>query len=561
MSQGPLAIPFDRHAHHVLLAKLSLLWAVRQEVFGGDVLILIAAATRSQREWERARAGYMQALRRSATVAGYEWASMEPLVKSYVAALKKEWLPRAPPRSKREADASDAALSDLLKRGRDPVLCALARIPSSVPKAISALAAHLETELAQEDALVFPDVLQVLASSDPALVDKHRKRIRRYILSEEPRGRTGYSGTEWQIAWIKYAERHELPHARVYVQEACEELENEVREQGSHVWTKPEYDVPPQDYRGVLRLFWISSFSQSLRARCEQIVGNALRTILTWRRTDGAWPDASRGGEGACAETTAFAASCLQRYGDGAEWRAAAEQATSWLLAHPNEGGGWGDPKRMGGSGPLNMVATVAALDAMRVQGVPLEHPTIEQAERALIQQQAPTGMWVDYRGHAEEYVTSLVLSYFQRREQRLSGMHEVARLGRGLLLKAQAMQMRVYATDQMLALISLYHGLEYTVYAFLIAVGIPIRRPDGRTIGLDEGLSQFRTWARVSGLIGSGAGLPHDTEISEMKARRDEVIHRMSQVQPEAVQKFTAVVWKFVERFDVPVLGYTLLD
>ena len=41
----------------------------------------------------------------------------------------------------------------------------------------------------------------------------------------------------------------------------------------------------------------------------------------------------------------------------------------------------------------------------------------------------------------SEVYLTAMVLAYFRRRDQRLSTMHESISLGRGLLLKAQALR------------------------------------------------------------------------------------------------------------------------
>ena len=554
---------YERDKHAKLLERLSANELVQQLAFGRGTLMLMAGAARGAKHWTEARQQFLTEMKETANAAGLQWDALEPMANQYAASIKREW-PRPPAKHSARAPKSDDAerfLSGALRAARTPLIGALKAIPNSVEKALGALAHGLGRSAASEDEFGFPEVVQVLASSESRLVGIHRKRIRQQVLTNASIQSPRYWDTEWSVAWLRHAERHELPHGRGYIEQESQELEEFLRDQLGNVWKKPTYAVPCPDFRGALRLCWICSFSHSLRARVEQLVGGALNAILSWQNPNGGWPDPEQTRAVGCCETAAFAASCLQRYGDGARWHDPTRRAISWLLVNPNEGGGWGDARRLGGVGSLNIVATVAALDAMRVEGIPLEHPGIQAAEGALLQQQHYTGLWVDHRGNADEYLTALVVGYFQRREQRLSRMHEASGLGRGLLLKAQAMQVRVYAMDQMLALVALYHGLEYVVYGFLIEHGVPVRKSDGRTIGLDEALSQLKLLAQSSGWIGPRAGLPYSTEIAELKARRDEVIHRMGHISPDAVEKFTAVVWKFVERFDVPILGFTLLD
>lgn len=406
---------FDRQTHTRLLSELDAHTAVRQIAFGSGILLLAAASHRGQSLWLKARKEFLSELRAACSSAGLKWPEFEAAANAYVSEVKRDWSrtrllgERAPENS----DRAQVKLSAMLADRRAPVLAALDAIPRSIPKAQNALAHVLGSELVNQEEFVCPDVLQVLASFDPRLVEDHRRRLRRYLLGEKPISTPRYWETEWHVAWLRHAERHELPYARRYIDEVCSDLENELRDRVSGLWSKSSLESPGPDLREALRLCWICSFSHQLRARVEQQVGNTLRVALSWQNPEGGWADFSQGGDGLCTETTAFAASCLQRFGDGAEWRVAAGRAVSCLEGHANPGGGWGNPRRMGGSGKLNIVATVAALDAMRVRGVPIEHHAIEAAEAALLNEQTPTGLWIDYRGYAEEYLTALVVGYF----------------------------------------------------------------------------------------------------------------------------------------------------
>lgn len=535
--------------------------------------MLIGAALGKARIWKAAKEAYVNGVALVSKAAQLDSHAFARLASSYATEIKSQFSrtaiearsnASAAPRHRR--GQAEAALHELLEGAYRPVRQALENIPASLDKAQTAIE-HLvvdllpiETDNAERPC--FPELLTVLSGLNAPFAETHRSRLRRQLLAEQ---RTAYVPRyweiEWEVAWIRYAERHELHHTARRIDAECVELEEVMREKASTLWeSRPPGERCPH-FQGVLNAFWVCSFSHRVRARIEQHAAQALRTALTWQRGDGAWPVPEQGATGGCAASTAFAVGCLQRYGDGSEWHEPVCRGIEWLLANANCEGGWGKPDRIGSSGPINLVATVAALDAMRIQGVPLEHPTIEAAERALMRQQHPTGSWMDCKSSAEEYLSALVLGYFQRRQQRSARMHDATNLGRGLLLKANALHLRHYVTDHLLALVSLYHGLEYTLYGFLASHQREIRSKDGRTIGFDAALAAFRELAREKGWIPASGGLPYGTQLAEMKARRDEVIHRMGHIAPAAVENFISTAWSFVERFDLPVLGYTLLD
>jgi hypothetical protein len=559
----PLPMPYDKAEHIKLLTNLDALHQARGLLFGHGSMVLIGAVLRDAKTWKATKDAYANDVAAATEAAGLnsrEFARLAPL---YATEVKRRF--PSPPRTERDGQA-ETALRRLLEEAYGPVRRALEGIPASLEKTETSIeylvADLLPAEAGGASRPCFPELLTVLSGVNPHFVEVRRVPLRRQLLTDQwasyaPR----YWEIEWTVAWIRYAERHELRHTVRRIDAECADLEQTMQEKASSLWDNSPPGERHPNIRGVLHAFWVCSFSHRLRARIEQHAAQALRAALTWQRTDGAWPLPKQGESGGCAETTAFAVGCIQRYGDGGEWEEAARRGIDWLLANPNPKGGWGTPNRIGATGSLNLVVTVAALDAMRVQGVPLEHPTIEAAERALMHQQHPAGSWMDCRGNAEEYLSALVLGYFQRRQQRLARMHEATSLGRGLLLKAQALHSRLYATDQLLALVSLYHGLEYTLYGFLARHQEDIRGRDGKTIGFDAALVAFRDLARRAGWIAVNGGLPYSTQLADMKAKRDEVIHRMGQVAPSVVEGYISLAWSFVERFDLPVLGYTLLD
>lgn len=550
---------YNKDVHIQLLRELDDFHNAHDAIFGGNALAVMLP---KGSERSLAIQGYVSAALEAAEAARVDTRKLGSLLKAYGGELRESLGDRSRIKPKRAGESVESALKSILDHRREQIRAGLKHLPCGLGKAYTAVEDSVRKSSwispANSDWVCFPELLELLESDSKVreLIDD--AAVRSHLLSTFVPRAPRYWENEWSTGWVRFAERREPKHLAAKLRQTCLETEEEFRELARQVWAQVEL-VPVPAMAHVLREFWVASFSLLLRGQLQQLAGRLLRDCLSWQQPNGAWPASD--GSGPCIESTAFAVGCLQRYGDGHTWGDSIRKGIDWLLANPVNTGGWGPTNRRGSVGELNLVTTIATLDAARVDGIPLEHSPIRQAEAALFHHQHPTGVWIDARGGGEDYLTWLVLAYFQRRMQRTENMHPATSLGRGLLLKGQTFRSDAYAVDQVMALVALYHGLEYVLYGFLAAHDGEYRTKDGKTIGFDEALARFRTLAREKAWIASAAGLPYGTQLADLKAKRDEVIHRLGIVDAASIDAFIRVVNGFVARFDLPVLGYTLLD
>lgn len=570
-------MPPEQAEHQELLRSLSAIGRIRELLYGRSALVLAVPAISGGTEWSEARKSYLAKVEEAVAVAGLEWTTWKPLVEHHVIKSRRDWQslgkpllkrPRRGPPKRRSPTGRSLELQVMLRRQFDGVQAALKNIPPSLQKAHSAIAFLLETcpalENSEEADTCFPDLLAAINSEDLPCSGTYKSRLREQLTrGDVPTGPT-YWEDEWATAWIRYAERHALHHCRKLIRETSEEFEQGLREGLLTLWPNQTPRVPCHNLLSQLRRCWAASHSLRIRVRVTPIAADVLRVALTWQDLGGGWTNAWDGerSTGLCSDTTALSVYCLLRYRDHDEWTDAIERGIRWLLENPNADGGWGRTNVRGATEKINICATVAALDAMRLFGTPADHPVVQRAEAALLAAQHPTGTWMDCRGQAEDFLTPLVVRYFQRRGQRPLNMQEPTLLGRGLMLRGHSLSQGQTTTDRILALVSLFHGLEYVLYGFLIEDGsVSIRKNGAETIGLRVALHEFESIAKRRGWIGPTARLPHKTQLEELAARRDEVIHRMATIQAPRLELYVESAFGFVDQFDVKVLGYSLLD
>lgn len=392
--------------------------------------------------------------------------------------------------------------------------------------------------------------------------DTSRKnQIRQQLLTGGLPPGPRYWEDEWITSWVSYAERHEPSISRGLLRTVGSEFEDRFREHLHSIWIDDrERGTSAPAMLHILSSCWTVGASLSLRVKVSPITQEILNSVLTWQQPDGVWLDARSGGEQPCSDTTAYATACLAMYGDVDRWSDALDKAIQWLLENAHDSGGWGRPDVKGGIRNLNITTTVAALEAMRLQGITSEHPAIDAAETALLAAQHATGVWVDTRGLGEDYLTPLVLRYFHRRNQRPSNTSDATNIGRALILKGQFLATLDTHADRMVALIAFHHGLEYVLYGFLVEHDVEIRSADGKTIGFREALGRFEKVAKEKLWVSAEKDLPRKTQLLELASKRDELVHRMGSVTRLQLDGFQRQVIDFIVRFDLQVLGYTLL-
>ncbi|MYN04527.1 hypothetical protein GTP41_20760 [Pseudoduganella sp. DS3] len=554
---------YDAAKHQQLLIARSAIIEIKNRISGTHELILGASARADAATWKHARQAYIDSVEDIIRAAGFDWEVWKPLVSKNATEIKNAYLSlgRVSSRGGRNGkpSANKQALRALYSKEWGAVENALKAIPPSIEKARGAIISELEQCDPAGEYEIFPEWVLLADGERPRNLGPLKGRLRADLIAGHAYTGPRYWEEEWALAQIRYAERNVLKDSKSFLESEVDRVEEELRLAVDAAYAPANYSAAKCDLRPLLHRSWLAMSSFKMRARIEMMVREALRIALTWQSMDGSWPSVFEEGK-PCIATTAFATACLSMLNDHSHWRENRERGLNWLLSHRTEQGAWGPVKEMGATNEINLIVTVAILDACRMEGIPLDHPAVIEAEAALLSAQSPAGLWEDYRGMGEEYLTALIVEYFQRREQRQVDMSEATILGRGLILRGHALSMNDSVSDQVLALASIYHGLEYVLYGFLLKNDVEIRTQKGETIGFREALSAFEVLARNSNWIGHAASLPFRTQLAEMAAKRDEVIHRMGRVEAGQLSIFVERVFAFVGKFDVNALGYSLL-
>lgn len=552
---------YDKARHQALLNQSCLLHQVSLQIFGLSVLPLMSSGLMRAPARLAAKTAYAEKAKSTLEAAGLSWGRWGKHVERYADEVADGTVTATPEALKKVG--GEKALEKLIAAARERISKELGALAPSLEKAMTALEFEVNVTTSESSDSPFPDVLTSIPNLNPQVESECKRRIRLQLIS----GNLPTAARAWEdevaVAWLKYAERYALSTSRGLVDSASRELVESLRETTSQLWENAGDTTPFNDLTSTLHKCWVYGFSNRLRAHAMHDVRSILKIAIGWQGANGAWKRYLNGAARDSGETTAFAVNCLQTYGDDLGAREVVKAGLQWLLKNSNASGGWGTRGLPGSTEDLNIVGTTAALDALRLGGVPEDHPTVKSAEAALIHAQHASGLWIDYRGQGAAYLTTMVLAYFRRRQQRPTTMHEAARRGRGLLLHAHVLTLHGSQTDLILALTALFHGVEYSLYAFLLANphGTPIRDPHGQTIGFNEALSAFERLAKERGWIDAVSRLPYRQQLTEMKARRDEVIHRMGTISQDEIDQLLEQAWRFIEKFDQQALGFALLD
>lgn len=555
---------YDPVRHQELLTSHSAIDELKYRLDGPHTILLWKAPNNDPADWLERKRAYLGSVEQSVRAAGLDWDIWKPVVSRNATEIKNEFggildVPKNTGMDSRRPSANKQKLATMYANEWHKVDAALRDLPPSVEKARGAVMFALEQLDPTTSDASFPEWITLSTTTPPLNLGAHKRRLREDHIAGRAPIAPPYWEQEWSIAQIRYAERNLLRDAKNSIDVEVDALEQELRRALDEAFPPPNYQGATCDLISLLHRSWLALSSFRVRARTEMLVRDALRIALTWQLPDGSWPSARTAGS-SCTATTAFATACLSTCNDHIQWRENNRRALDWLFLHRNERGAWGPAPWFGATAETNIITTVAILDACRMEGIPLDHPVLVEAESALLSAQTSAGYWADHRGYGEEYLTALVIEYFEKREQRQVDMSEATILGRGLILRGHALSMDNSASDQVLALASMYHGLEYTIYGFLLKNDVEIRTQRGETLGFREALNAFETLAKLRNWIAPTSSLPFRPQLSEMAAKRDEVIHRMGRVEAGPLANYVENVFGFVGKFDVNALGYSLL-
>jgi hypothetical protein len=459
---------------------------------------------------------------------------------------------------------SEKAIEQAIALRRAALEWELRKIPPSIQKARAALAHEVQSDDDNP-----PDALCVFGVEEARSRFIENIRYRRQDLLSGEAMTTSARGYEafWYTSYLRYYETFEPKAARAILLDQAHDIAEEMR--GIAAVLVAGSDAAVYELPRFVDLMFAYARCRTVRHVLMPIARRALPAVLRLQKPNGAWSDfnLSEKQSGAPplfddARTTASAVLLLARYGSAEEREGAFNRAQDWLVTAQGEDGSWRAKSTRRPILPIS--TTTAVLEALKQTGIPEDHPTVSRGENFLLQNQQPPGLWWEQSGRWQTHLTSQVVEYFQSRLERPSTLNSYLKSARSLLLKSEQLVLSEDYTDGPLATAAAYHGLEHFLYGCLRHMDSdePIYADNrGSTIGLNEALGAFERTLKKCGQLEMNAGLPHREQLRHLGAKRDTFIHRAESISVSEAAEFVATCRAFVQRFELPVLGFRLCE
>jgi hypothetical protein len=461
--------------------------------------------------------------------------------------------------------ASEKMIDEAIQRRRLAIEQELKGIPRSVEKAWAAL----EYEVLSEEAGGYgpPDALCAFG------VDEARKRFKANV---EHRRQDLLSGNAlatsareyeqyWYTSYLRYYESFEPKEARAVLLSEASDIEDQMRDIAAMVTVTGDQGVYalPQ----FLDHMFAYGRCRTVRNVLVRVARRAIPAVLKWQKAGGAWSNFEKSRDSGSpllvddSSSTAAAVIFLARYGSAQECDAAFARSQKWLVKVQKENGSWNSQPARGTGLPIS--TTVQVLEALRLTGIPADHPAVSRGEAFLIEQQQSPGLWWEKSGRWETHITAQILDYFQSRTERPGSLNSYLQSARSLLLKSEQLTLSEDNADGPLATVAAYHGLEHFLYGCLLEMDANelIYAEKGATIGFNAALGILERSLREGGKLGPNARLPYRQQLQHLAAKRDMFIHRSESISMAEAFGFVATCRAFVQRYDLLIIGFRLCE
>jgi hypothetical protein len=462
---------------------------------------------------------------------------------------------------------SETVIDEAIQRRRAVIENELEQIAPSIEKAWAALAHEVlcgDTENGPPDALCAFGVEEARKRFKANIARRRQDLLSGNAMAESARQYEQY----WYASYLRYYEAFEPKDARELLLNQAGDIEDEMRSSAAMVTDGGDQGVYalPQ----FLDLMFAYGQCRTVRNGLFRIARRAIPTVLKWQNPGGAWSDwqhPARATNGSIPlvddpASTASAVMLLARYGSAEERDSAFVRSQKWLVKAQNENGSWSAQPVRGAGLPIS--TTVRVLEALRLTGIPVDHPAVSRGELFLINQQRPPGLWWEKSGRWQTHLTAQVLEYFQSRTERPAALNSYFRSARALLLKSEQLTLSEDNADGPLATVAAYHGLEHFLYGCLLEMDpneLIYADAKGTTIGFNAALGSLERTLKDRGELAPNARLPYRQQLQHLGAKRDMFIHRAESISIVEAFGFVATCRAFVQRYDLPVLGFRLCE
>lgn len=490
---------------------------------------------------------------------------IQQYLKSLAASARQLAKPGRITRAKRhQKSPSERIIEDAISSRRLEIESELKMIPPSLEKAWAALAHEIDDE---DDGP--PDALCAFGVDESKSRFKVNVDNRRRDLLSGNAMRTSARGYEpyWYASYLRYYETFEPKDARELLLSEARDVEDQMRPLASLVESGREDAA--QELPHFVDVMVAHGRCRIVRNVLFRVARRAVPAVLRLQKPKGAWADWERPTRGAQTvtllddpATTAAAVIFLARYGSAEECEGALARSQKWLVQVQMENGSWVSIPTRGIGLPVS--TTVQVLDALRLTGIPVDHPAVLKGESFLLSQQQLPGLWWERSGRWNTHVTAQVLEYFQSRLERPGALNSYLKSARALLLKSEQLSLSEDNADAQLATTAAYHGLEHFLYGCLLTIDSaePIYADNkGTTIGFNDALGAFERALKEQGKVSSNARLPYRQQLKHLGAKRDMFVHRAESISIGDAFSFVATCRAFVQRYDLTLLGFRLCE
>jgi hypothetical protein len=258
---------------------------------------------------------------------------------------------------------------------------------------------------------------------------------------------------------------------------------------------------------------------------------------------------------------TGLATSIIQRCAGSDRLIEQARLGAEWLSGQELPEGGWPIFNTSDAEGDL--FSTVIALEVLRSSGLDSGSEQIQRGEDWLISQQQAFGNW-ELKGCPYDFTTSVVLNYFDQRENLTPLPVGILRKARDFIFKGIELSRSNNHADHSLALVALYHGVELFLYGVFseLEPQIPIFREKqtSQTIGLRVALVELQKRLIHDGMIKTGGTLKYQNQLSGMAGDRDQIVHQGSDIRSATVDQYVEQSITFVRFYSEKLLSEDIL-
>jgi hypothetical protein len=255
-------------------------------------------------------------------------------------------------------------------------------------------------------------------------------------------------------------------------------------------------------------------------------------------------------------EDTAMLSYSLLKMGIENSHREAGRKGIEWLNKNVKHTGFWGgQTTKKEDSSLLNTLIVVSAL---QLSNTPDLDNLVNDSKEWLKSQQDSRGIWNSSNVFTDIQITALVVETLESQSRNSFHNHYLSVSRDFLLLGSSQVQVDSESSIR-LGLISIYHGLEFLLYACLDHINVAFIDSNDQTIGFRQAVTKLQTHYQDSKKRPRGEILEYRNKLYAFATLRDGIIHKANTASRTEALELYDVAFKFAELNCKRIFGFSL--